>query len=157
MRKLQGSPSRLSRLMPTTRTQKRVVTGGFIVVLLAIAFLMFQYLHSPNKQVSRQVAKLDKPNISCEQIRSQLGNDTQYSQYSLETQKKLLEKQMICFSDNFDYDRAIPAAQKLEAIYAAEHDETHKAQIEMTIQAMKTTQQERKAINGDTGNANAKQ
>lgn len=157
MRKLQASPSRLSRLMPKTRTQKRIVIIGLVVLLLVITALIFQHLNSPNHKVTRQVAKLDKPNTSCEQIRSQLGNDTQYSQYSVETQKRLLEKQMICFSDNFDYDRAIPAAQKLEAIYTAEHDETHKAQIEMTIQAMKTTQQERKAINGNTGNASTKQ
>lgn len=157
MRQLQNPPSRLSRLMPKTKAQKLVLLCIAAVILAGIVVLTVLLSRSPEHQVKRKLTKLDKTNVPCQQIRDQLGKDTDYSKYSIDTQKKLLEKQMICFSDSFQYDKAIPAAQKLEDIYASEHDEIHRAQVESTIQMMKTTQEQLKATNNTPSNENTKQ
>ena len=110
------------------------VLAFFLIIGLVVAV---QRLHASH-QIADKIDNLSKPNIGCKQVVAALGDISDYSRYSVAAQKKLLEKQVFCFSDQMMIDKAIASAKKLQSIYTSEKDTVNQKRIAEQLQDMES-------------------
>lgn len=141
MRKLQTPEPRLfSKLVSRAKTNKLLIFGALLLAVVAVILITFLMRSiNPSHKITNKIADLSKSTITCKQVLAEIGGTTDYARYNVGARKKLLEKQVFCFSDQLQFDKAIASAQKLRAIYASENDSKNQQRMDATIQTMQNT------------------
>lgn len=123
----------------------------FIVAASLLAILLIPQSNQRNQHkdstgvVKAKTKQLDqKQNTTCQQVVSELGNISSDSVREYKTKQNLLERQVDCFADQLQYDKAIPAAEKLKALYLSRgsSEAQNVTRIETVIKEMKLSQQQ---------------
>jgi len=145
MRTLKKPERRFSSQIAWTKQKRLHVYGGvlLLVTIVLIGLIAAQKATASHKIV-QEIDDISKPNLTCKQVLTQIGGIADYSKYNTAAKKKLLEKQMFCFSDQLQFDKAIASAKKLETIYASEKDTVNLKRIKTSITNMQQTQAELK-------------
>lgn len=145
MRKLKKPDSLIAKLTPNTK--KKLVLALLVVIVFGlIIFVLISILtNNPNHKITQKIDRFNKEETPCEQVVKEIGSESADSKYTVDVQKELLEKQMLCLSDRLEFDRAIAVAEKLQVIYAKENDSTNEQRVQLRIKDMKATQEALKA------------
>lgn len=137
--------SALKKILPKAR-RARIMTLGSTLVVIALLISALIYLLMPgdpikerDKQITQKIKSVDNPNASCKDVVAAIGGINPSDTNKQETQMELLEKQMLCFADQFQYDRAIDAGEKLKTLYASKSDNQNVERVEARISDFKET------------------
>ncbi|HYF97153.1 MAG TPA: hypothetical protein VD947_03905 [Patescibacteria group bacterium] len=129
----------LNVLIPNTK-RGIIIFIIFLSLVILGGLLLANYLSSDKKQerdISQKIETLNEENSSCEQVIDDIGNYSTDNTDKEEDKKVLLEKQMLCFGDARQYDKAISVGEELKEFYNSRSDSDNTRRIEMQIQGLK--------------------
>lgn len=112
-----------------------------VVFLVAASFLaaIFIYHDKSNKQkevsgrlLNERIDKFDQEAADCKRVIQEIGSES-LDKYDKAAQKRLLERQLNCFAEEWDNDKVLKVAEDLKKIYRDEGNEAGIKMIEATV------------------------
>lgn len=106
-----------------------------IIIVLSLALVVFNSIDNnkdDDSELLAHISRLELAQANCEQVINEIGNISA-KDYGAEAQKKLLQKQMICFADTLKLDQATIKAQELKHIYDKEGSAENAAATEVFL------------------------
>lgn len=142
-------PNINSSLIVAKLKNKKVIFVIFLVLTAVILLMVWKIYSSPNSQATRKLDKIDYQDVSCEKVRNEVGGLKVDNRYSIDIQKKILEKQLTCFSDDLQFDKAIASAEQLKVVYSKNHEVNKSLEIDAKIKAMQALRDDLKALDSN--------
>jgi arginyl-tRNA synthetase len=115
-----------------------------VVMTFILAVFMFWSWSNPREEKDREVVQkmeaLDaNANSTCRDVIDSLGSVSTNDLDASDTKIKLLERQMSCFADKEEYDKAISVGEELKELYIVQSDPGNEGIIERRIEDLKAT------------------
>jgi hypothetical protein len=125
-------------------SSKKVFLPFILCILVIICGYFFYYTNnrSRNDSITTKLGRLNKDGVTCEDVIREIGSTSDTDLKKFEDKKVLLERQMLCFTDDQQYDHAIMVANKLKILYSSSSDSKNLQRIERKIKDIEATKQE---------------
>lgn len=132
----------LRKLAPYSKKKIIFIAVGLVIIFMA-GFGLVNYF-GPNKKQEREIAQklevLAKEGAMCEKVVQEIGSYTTKNTDNREDQVVLLEKQMLCFANELQFDKALKSAEELKDIYTQNSDTSNIERIARQIEGIKESQ-----------------
>ena len=85
-----------------------------------------------NQRLVQRVDSLNSETVTCDRVVNEIGSQSADG-YDIEAQRKLLELQLYCHSEQQNHNQALAAAQKLKILYESQNNAQAVRVMDMTI------------------------
>jgi hypothetical protein len=157
--RLQKSSSNFVSVLASSTKSRALLLIVLLILVIGGGLIIANYLGSSDKKQEQEISqKLEnlnnKEDLTCDDIIKEIGSYSPESTGNEEDKRALLERQMVCFTGQQQYDKAIFAAETLQDFYNARSDSSNADRIEQEIQDLKSLKvyKDQEAANVESGN-----
>jgi hypothetical protein len=132
----------LNTLVKKQKNNKLAVLLIIILLFAGVAGTIFIHSASQDKnaRIERRIKKLEsKKDLTCDDVVKSLGSLSANDAKEYDTKIMLLKRQLMCFANSEQFDKAISAGEKLKVLYESQSDTEGINSVNMQIKDIKDT------------------